>query len=97
MSGGGLAFCDFGTAIAKSIFVCPHDSTHKRRQTCESVCVPYLKDMSEFVCVHECVRIERVQVDKLQTPTLTEWESKRESGGGGVGLSRKGGGEEEMG
>lgn len=95
VSGGRLAFCDFDTAIAKSIFVCPHDSTHQPRQACESVCVPYLKDMSEFVCV--CVRIERVQVDKLQTPTLREWESKRERERERGALSRKGGGEEEVG
>lgn len=40
---------------AKSILVCPQDSTHKPRQTREGVCVPYLKDMSDFVCV--CVNV----------------------------------------
>lgn len=43
VSGGGLAFCDFDIAIAKSIFLCPHDSTHTNRgrhvSACACICV----------------------------------------------------------
>lgn len=81
--GGSFTFSYFDIAIVNSISSCPHDSTDKSRQACDSLSVPYLKDMSEFVrvvvreCVCKCVGTERVQVDKLQTPTLREWESKR--------------------
>lgn len=100
VSDGRLAFCDFDTAIAKSIFACPHDSTRKPEQAPQSVCVCsiFKEHISVGVCVHvclcECVRIERVHVDKLQTPTLPERDRDM---GGGPGLSSKDAGEKEVG
>lgn len=49
--GGSFTFSYFDIAIVNSISSCPHDSTDKSRQACDSLSVPYLKDMSEFVCV----------------------------------------------
>lgn len=81
---GKLLCSDFGCANARSTFARLPESTHKPRQKRRRVCVPLYKGcvwMQIIVCgVGVCAwygGIEKVQIDKLQTPTLHWWESKQ--------------------
>lgn len=94
--GGSFTFSYFDIAIVNSISSCPHDSTDKSRQACDSLSVPYLKDMSEFVCVlvRACVNVLEQKGFKLTNCRRQHYESEKASacGGGGGRLNKKGGG-----
>lgn len=73
------------TSGGRHVRVCVFHISRIRLSLCVRLCV----------CVRECVGMEKVQVDKLQTPTLRERESGPEQKGWGQG--RDGGEVEGMG